>query len=201
VEYSLAIPGHGQVGFDISVPLRTQLGLRMRRHDDREAEFEAFFVAQFERVCRSVGVVCGDQERANDATQEAFIRAYAHWGRIRNYDDVAAWVRRIAIHASYDAGRAELRRRRREDRVNHRADRDVERTTDAEQAEHDSALELLSALPDRQRAIAALFYLDDLSVAEIAVALGIAEGTVRFHLTAARQRLRSELPAGEHVIR
>ena len=41
-------------------------------------------------------------------------------------------------------------------------------------------------LPDRQRSIAALYYLDDLSVADISDTLDIAEGTVRFHLSQAR---------------
>ena len=56
------------------------------------------------------------------------------------------------------------------------------------------------ALPDRQRAIAGLFYVEDLSVAEIAATLDIAEGTVRFHLSQARDRMRSVLEKADRVI-
>ncbi|HNR77439.1 MAG TPA: sigma-70 family RNA polymerase sigma factor, partial [Parvularculaceae bacterium] len=49
----------------------------------------------------------------------------------------------------------------------------------------------LAALPSEQRAAIALFYLEDLSVAEIAAALGVPAGTVKTRLMAAREKLRS----------
>jgi RNA polymerase sigma-70 factor (ECF subfamily) len=55
------------------------------------------------------------------------------------------------------------------------------------------------SLPDRQRAVATLYYVEDLSVAEIAEALDIAPGTVRFHLSEAREQLRSLLEETDHV--
>jgi RNA polymerase sigma-70 factor (ECF subfamily) len=51
----------------------------------------------------------------------------------------------------------------------------------------------MGALPAEQRAAIALFYLEDLSVAEIAAALGVPAGTVKTRLMAARDRLRSAL--------
>ena len=49
---------------------------------------------------------------------------------------------------------------------------------------------LLAALPTQQRAATALFYVDGLSIAEIATALNIAEGSVKSHLHDARRRLK-----------
>ena len=169
------------------------LGLTMPRRDDRDAEFEAFFVAQYDSIAQSVAFVCGDAQRADDATQEAFIRAYARWNKIRRYDNVGAWVRRIAINASRDAHRADTRRSRREERAAPPAPTPAFATDD-----DDTALRLLENLPDRQRAIAALFYLDDLTVPEISEVLDIAEGTVRFHLSQARTRLREHLDRSHH---
>ena len=63
----------------------------------------------------------------------------------------------------------------------------------ADRLDSSPALDSLRSLPERQRAIAALYYLDDLSVADISETLEIAEGTVRFHLSQARARLRAEL--------
>jgi RNA polymerase sigma-70 factor (ECF subfamily) len=160
------------------------LNVRLRRGDD---EFEQFFLGHFASVAASVRHVCGDAERASDATQEAFIRAYRRWNRLRDYDNPAAWVRRIAINVTRDVHRSESRRTQRE-----------LRNTPAEL--HAPALDpagtpidLLAALPDRQRAIAALYYLDDVPVGEISELLGIAEGTVRFHLSQARATLRTQL--------
>ena len=166
----------------------TVAGLTMSRRDSADAEFEAFFLANFHTISDSVRMVCGNAERANDATQEAFIKAYARWRIVRRYDNPGAWIRRIAINASRDAQRAETRRTRREQRsatpVPH----------PAHAVDHDdSVLGLLEQLPDRQRAVAALFYLDELSTIEIGELLDIAEGTVRFHLSQARTRLREEL--------
>ncbi len=159
----------------------------MPRRKSYEAEFEAFFVAHFATIRNSVRFVCGDAERADDATQEAFIRAYSRWHRIRQYDEPAAWVRHVAINATRDLARSERRRADREARsqapwpppvvVDHR--------------DHDSPLDLLMQLPERQRAVAALYYLDDMSMADISSVLDIAEGTVRFHLSQARAALRS----------
>jgi RNA polymerase sigma-70 factor (ECF subfamily) len=163
----------------------------MSRRSDRDAEFEALFVDQFESICQSVAFVCGDRERATDATQEAFIKAYARWGRVRRYDNPGAWVRRIAINATRDMRRSDVRRAQREQRVG------TEPSIGIESVEGDTGLELLAELPERQRAIAALFYLDDLPIAEISELLDIAEGTVRFHLSHARSRLRAQLAPGD----
>ncbi len=160
----------------------------MRRGDEREAEFETFFVEQYDAVAQSVRFVCGDAERANDATQEAFIRAYARWNRIRRYDNAGAWVRRIAINISRDAHRADTRRSRREERAAPPIPSSPHQVDD-----HSSVLDLLEKLPERQRAVAALYYLDDMAVAEISTVLDIAEGTVRFHLSEAHARLREHL--------
>jgi RNA polymerase sigma-70 factor (ECF subfamily) len=181
------------VGLDVRWPGSllqelTHAGLTMSSRDSLDAEFEAFFLENFYSISDSVRMVCGNPERADDATQEAFIKAYARWRTVRRYDNPGAWIRRIAINASRDAHRAESRRNRREERAAAPAP-DYARTVDQD----DSLLGLLEQLPDRQRAVAALFYLDEMSTIEIGRLLDIAEGTVRFHLSQARTRLRAEL--------
>ena len=51
----------------------------------------------------------------------------------------------------------------------------------------------LRALPDRQRVAVALHYLADLSVADVAAAMGISEGAVKTHLHRARSQLAVSL--------
>ena len=69
----------------------------------------------------------------------------------------------------------------------------------AEQAESidppepDGLADLLATLPRQQRVAVALYYVDGLSVAEVAAAMGLAEGSVKSHLHDARRRLRAVL--------
>jgi RNA polymerase sigma-70 factor (ECF subfamily) len=64
---------------------------------------------------------------------------------------------------------------------------------DAPPPDVDGFWSLVRRLPDRQAAAVALYYLDDLSVADIADALGCAEGTAKAHLHQARQTLGQQL--------
>ena len=158
----------------------------------RRSEFEQFFLAHYDPIVRSVTFVCGDRERAADATQEAFIRAFDRWGRVKRYGNPAAWVRRIAINVARDEHRSVTRRNRRES-IAGAAPSEMPGPDAADRFDSSPALDSLLTLPDRQREIAVLYYLDDLSVAEIGETLDIAEGTVRFHLSQARARLREQL--------
>ncbi len=56
--------------------------------------------------------------------------------------------------------------------------------------EPDQLTSLLAALPKQQRVAVALYYVDGLSIAEVAATMGLAEGSVKSHLHDARQRLR-----------
>jgi RNA polymerase sigma-70 factor (ECF subfamily) len=169
-----------------SAPLQWLDRAALMSSDD---EFEQFFLAHYEAVLSVLVLTTGDHERATDATQEAFIKAYAKWSRIRRYDSPSAWVRRVAINASHDSFRSDRQRRRREQTL----------PTEplASQSDHYSsdstAGDLLRQLPTRQREVATLFYVDDRSIAEIATILGLTEGTVKYHLSHARDGLRTLL--------
>ncbi len=154
-----------------------------------DREFEQFFLENYDAVVRALTVLTGDRERSTDATQEAFIKAYARWSKIRSYDMPAAWVRRIAINIGRDSHRSEHRRLRRE-----RPHLQLDQPSPGDGIVGDSfARSLLASLPRRQCEVATLFYLDDRSVTEIAVILGLSEGTVKSHMSDARLNLRGLL--------
>ena len=148
------------------------------------ADIEELFRAHYERLVRSLTMASGDPEQAADAVQEAFVRAHVRWRRLRQYEDPVGWVRRVAINLLRD----QHRRSKRKDRALARlaavpaAAEGVPR--------HDGLGELLDELPPQQRTAVALYYVEDLSVAEIATAMGLAEGSVKSHLHDARRRLR-----------
>jgi RNA polymerase sigma-70 factor (ECF subfamily) len=162
--------------------------------DDRE--FDRFFVNHFDGLVRSLSLVTGDRELATDCVQEAFVRAFARWRRVRRADNPALWVRRVAINLSLDAGRTDTRRRRREDRVS--ASHNPVAPPPSDTIESDLGLvELLARLTPQQRAVAALFYVEDISIAEIAETLGLSAGAVKYHLNRARSSLQEALTMEE----
>jgi RNA polymerase sigma-70 factor, ECF subfamily len=154
-------------------------------------DFDFLFAAHYDRLVRALTLVAGDPESAADAVQEAFVKAHLRWRRISRYDDPIGWVRRVAINQIHDGHR----RRTRHDRAVARLATHQQTTTHLD--EPDEFARLLAALPKQQRAAAALFYVDGLSIAEIAVALGIAEGSVKSHLHDARRRLKPLLESGQ----
>lgn len=148
------------------------------------ADFDQLFAEHYERLVRALTVVAGNRETAEDAVQEAFVKAHLRWHKIGRYDDPVGWIRRVAINRLRDVHRSHERRRGVLRRL---ASRTEVEHLDPEIDEFD---QILATLPRQQRAATALFYVEGLGIAEIADILEIAEGSVKSHLYDARRRLR-----------
>jgi RNA polymerase sigma-70 factor, ECF subfamily len=149
-----------------------------------DAGYDALFRAHYGPLVRSLTLAAGDRELAADCVADAFERCYVRWRRIQRYDDPAGWVRRVAINRLRD----HARRRGRGERAVERLSAGRERT--AAPDELVELAELLAGLPTQQRIAVALRYVGGLAVAEVADAMGISEGAVKYHLHAGRERLR-----------
>ena len=150
------------------------------RRDDR-VEFEQVFRSSYPTVLRTAYLVLHDRGRAEEVTQEAFLRLYERWRKAIRYDHPVAWVRTVAV-------RDAIRRAERE----RAADGDWSPRRQRGADDHHPDLDLLdavAALPPRQRAAVALFYLEDRPIDEIAVLMGVSSSTVKQHLFQARNRL------------
>lgn len=149
-------------------------------------DFDAFFRASYAPMVRALAVVAADTQVAEDVAQDAFLQALRHWPKVRGYDRPEAWVRRVALNRLADQGR----RRGRRDRAMERLA--LARTAEPVPADPDLAA-AIAGLSDQQRRVVALHYLLDLPVDEVAADLGIAPGTVKSHLAAARKALAAVL--------
>ncbi len=161
-----------------------------------DPEFDRFFLTHYDGLLRSLTAITGDRERANDCVQEAFIRAFSRWRRIRRYDNPVTWVRRVAIHLSRDVHRSETRRRRRED-LDQPLTLASMPSPESRVVDDIGLVDLLGQLTPQQRTVAALFYVEDISVAEIASSLSLSTGAVKFHLHKARTSLKALLESEE----
>jgi RNA polymerase sigma-70 factor (ECF subfamily) len=149
--------------------------------------FEAFFRAEHPKLVALGWALTGDPETARELAQEALLRAYRDWAKVADYDNPGGWVRRVVANLATDRHR----RRRSEEAA-------LSRLPPSEPAAlldpaTDHWWRAVRALPDGQRAVVALHYLEDMSVADVAATLGLAEGTVKTQLARARQTLARAL--------
>ena len=136
-----------------------------------------------------------DPGQAEEVVQEAFIRTYASWRRVRDQDNPLPYVRRTVVNLA----RGGLRRRRIEQKP--RFEREVHAPS-AELAAAERARELevaaaVHALPRRQRECVVLRFYADCAVAEIAETLRISDGSVKQHLHRALATLADALQPGD----
>lgn len=159
----------------------------MQPNEIEPATVEDLFRSSYARLLRTLTVVAGgDREAAADALQEAFVQAHVRWRRISAYENPAGWVRRVALNRLSNHFRKLDRGRRAQARLH------VAEAVPADLPEID-LVAAFRRLPERQRAAAALFYLDGFSVAEIADAMGVTSGTAKRHLFRAREALRIDV--------
>jgi RNA polymerase sigma-70 factor (ECF subfamily) len=104
---------------------------------------------------------------------------------VSTLDDPPGWIRHVAVNRMRDHFRRAERGGRAVARL---ARREPEYTPPP--ADPSELASLLATLPDQQRIAAALFYVEDLSVSEVAAAMHLSPGAVKYHLHAARTSLR-----------
>lgn len=152
--------------------------------------FETFYEAHWTATVAVTAALCGDLAIAEELAQEAFLRAYGRWDHVSRLDRPELWIRRVALNLAVSRFRRLQTETRALLRLRARRRAASEQPFEPEVEEFWGALR---SLPARQAQVAALFYVDDLSIADIAEVLSCAEGTVKAHLHGARQRLRSSL--------
>lgn len=157
----------------------------------------------------------GDSAEAEDAVQESLARACEGFGRLRDPAALEGWFYRVLTNLCMRnlrrgrMGRALRRlwhgdamvRRPAEDPAGTgeidivddrpRADEELSRARDTARTLH-----AVKGLPAMQRAALVLRYGHDCPVGEIAVMLGVGEGTIKTHLVRGLHRLRTEMENG-----
>jgi RNA polymerase sigma factor (sigma-70 family) len=150
------------------------------------ADFAAFFAASWVPCLRAVAASTGNMTLAEDQLAEAFARAWACWPKVRRHPAPRAWVVRTALNAGASAWRG----RSKETAL---TSEDVAAADTAGTGLDTAVLAALRRLPARQREVIVLRVFLDLDIDTTARQLGIAQGTVRAHLSRAMTALRGEL--------
>ncbi len=166
----------------------------MAQRGDRAAYGE-LVSRHYEAVIRVVYRLCGDEQLAQDAAQDAFIKA---WVRLADFQPRApfrSWVYRIAVNTALDSLRQKPQRSIEDDEEGFGL---VENTPGPEAAylqkeQQDFLQKAVRALPEAARSVLVLREYGEQSYEEIAATLEIPIGTVMSRLNYARTRLREVL--------
>jgi RNA polymerase sigma-70 factor (ECF subfamily) len=140
---------------------------------------------------------------AEELTQDAFVRAYQHLDRFDDSRPLYPWLAAIAVRLAQNRLQQHVRIRRREG---------VPLESAAEPAISAGALnglirdersrdmwQAVAALPSGERTAVILYYRDEMSVGDVARALGVTAGTIKTLLFRARRHLRERVQAGAIV--
>ena len=132
---------------------------------------------------------CGDSELSDDLAQDTFIKAYTSLASFRNLSSFSTWLYRIAYNVFYDY----IRSRKETDDLDTRQvdmqcstqQQDIGRKMDVYRAQ--------SQLKDIERTCITLFYMEDLSIEKIAGITGCPTGSVKSHLSRAKNKMATYL--------
>lgn len=172
--------------------------LRAHVDGDRQA-FGELFHRHRDRLWAVAIRTLADREEAADALQDALLNAHRSAHRFRGDSAVTTWLHRIVVNACLDR----IRRRHAHPTVplpdtgrpdDERSVRGVEPAAPA--VDHDTALDVqqaLSQLPEEQRSALILIDVQGYPVAEAAIMLGVAEGTIKSRCARGRARLATML--------
>jgi len=157
-----------------------------------EQEFETRLADSSTLAFRVAFSVLRHRQDAEEVAQEAFVKAYRHFSRLRDRDRFRAWLVRMTWRLAIDRRRSERRRAAREQ--------------DSDAAPPDNAANDLIAreraallwnaiddLPEKLRVVIVLANMEEHDIADVARLLSVPEGTVKSRLFLARQRLKEQL--------
>jgi RNA polymerase sigma factor (sigma-70 family) len=153
--------------------------------------FEPWFRREYPHVLGSLLLVIGNRDVAEEATAEAFAKAYEKWNRVEGMASPGGWIYTVALN--------EARRRFKRRTMERSILRKFHSTAEVPSETGFEVWDLVRTLPRRERTAIVLRYVGDLQEAEVAKAMGISVGGVSKTLNMARARLGAALREQEGV--
>jgi len=155
--------------------------------------FEGLVVRYQDKVYRLAFSLTRDRARAEELAQDAFVKVWRALPRFDGRASLSTWLYAIARNTCLSALRYDARRRMWPlDEMHEPAARTLEGSTGTDLS---GVWGLVDRLPEAQRQVITLFYLEDRSLREVGRLLDMPEGTVKSHLHRARRALAGAMKA------
>ena len=175
--------------------------------------FAQIVTRQQRRASRIAWHYLHDAADADEAVQDAFVKAYTHIASFQRTLSFEVWLTRILINGCLDRQKARMRRarwlmpvadagRRDQDTID-RATRPGTRSPEELLLARESRQQIAAAvrrLPGRQRLVFMLCHYADHSTRDVAAMTGLNESTVRVHLFRAIRKLRTFMEGQRHAV-
>ena len=148
--------------------------------------FEEFLAVRLPALTRYATALAGDPDAGADVLQDVLLKAQPRWSRIGALDTPEAYIRKMVINELISARRRLTARLRREhihrpESINDRSEQFAQR---------EALVQLIRALPARQRIVVVLRYFEDMADGDIAALMGCSLVTVRSQASRALATLR-----------
>jgi RNA polymerase sigma-70 factor (ECF subfamily) len=162
---------------------------------EREQRLERWIALYGDAILRTCFVYLSDSAQAQDATQDAFLKAWHCMDQFegRNGCSEKTWLMRIAINVCHDYQRSKWFRHV----DTSKALGELPAHMDAVLPEDRALLCDILALPERYKRIVLLYYYQDMTLEEVAAALDMSLSTVHHRLQRAHALLKQTLTGGE----
>jgi len=148
------------------------------------------FTSQYRPLVRLAALLLRDASAAEEIAQDAFVALHERWGRLRDPDKAAAYLRQSVVNRA----RSALRHRAVVDRFLRRHPEPMTMPSAESGAlvreTYDEVLAAVRQLPARQQEALVLRYYADLSEAQTAEVMGVSQGAVKSHTSRALAALR-----------
>jgi RNA polymerase sigma-70 factor (ECF subfamily) len=148
------------------------------------------------KVYRTATAITHDERMAEDILQEVFLRVNRYADSFDQTQPFEPWIYRITVNLSYSWTNKAKRWvnffQNAIERLRASSKRDPERVTESRE-QRELLKRAIDTLPDSHRVVIILYYLEGLSVNEVAYALGVPGGTVKSRLYYAREKLKEAI--------
>jgi RNA polymerase sigma-70 factor (ECF subfamily) len=148
------------------------------------------------KVYRTATAITHDERMAEDILQEVFLRVNRYADSFDQRQPFEPWIYRITVNLSYSWTNKAKRWvnffQNTVERLKAPSKRDPERVTESRE-QRELLRRAIDGLPDSHRVVIILYYLEGLSVNEVAYALGVPGGTVKSRLYYAREKLKQAI--------
>lgn len=149
--------------------------------------FDDFYLAGVRRLTSHVYAMTGNLADAEDIVQEAYAKAWQHWGKVSGYTDPEAWVRTVAFRHRVSVWRKATTRLTAHRRHGPPGDEP------ALSPDYVAIVAALRKIPQAERQAIVLHYIVGLTVEDVADQTGVPAGTIKARLHRGRQHM------SEHV--